>query len=323
MPASIYVRAITSLPVHYRGALGALDEHLAEEHRIFSAESPEVLRPHLCCADYSVGPAFKSALTAAAARHGGGVRSALNRPEGYCALAHVSSATAARVESEVYEGARCSPLTHASKEPTSLLAPGSDTLDGDPQEGDLSVFGMKLGVSLQNGAGRGLVVTMSPGALPLDKGNRAQQDEELDGERRNLQGADGAAQSRSQSPVSEALQRRWESVWNSASAQSGIGDFSETISWTSSKRRGEENGGNGRRLDAQDVMGNVGGVRGGGSSPSYHGAKVAGYKAALAHLGGKMEDGVAGQGSGLSLMEACGWDKMTFVHGRNDVLYLR
>ena len=191
MPARLFARAMTSLSPHYSDDHEALSEHLQEEHAIFLLETPEASRAHLCCADYGSGPAVKRALELALGGRGF-VRTALNNRAvgGYCAIAHAPSALAADARALVHPDVACSPLTHASKEPESLLAPDTDATSGGAgggrgshgsrggsrggREGNggggsghsaRTHFGLKLGASVQHGPTRGLVVTLSPGSL--------------------------------------------------------------------------------------------------------------------------------------------------------------
>lgn len=299
---------MTSLPPHYRDDYDALRAHLQEEHAVFSAESPDVDRVHLCCTDYRNGPTVKSALEAAC----GGkrfVRTALNNVfSGYCAVAHLSSASAADAHSLVHADVRCSPLTHASKEPESLLAPSS---------GEGGLFGLVLGRSLQDGPKRGLVVTMSPGSLPVEAAALAQPEPATRGTAGTRGGADSNRKLAEgveprETTAFEGLEEKWRAYWGDARGRHGAGEVAERIAWTSSSRVRE--GGRGRR----SLMADSG--RGSGAQ-RFHGGKAAGYRAALEHLGDKM---AAEGGEDVPLSEACGWDgNMFFVHARNDVLYLR
>lgn len=351
MPSSLFARAMTSLPAHYRDNLDALDAHLMEEHRSFVADAPDVPRAHLCCSEYRNGPAVKSALESAAARAiaktgdvvGNGVRTALNHPEGYCAIAHVSSATAAAAASVVHEGARCSPLTHASKEPESLLSPSSFSLSaGKNGEVGNAFFGMSLGESVQDGPARGLVVTMSPGSLPVDekindngwKRSGSQDDHRANsgtrgegGSRKLTEFSSTSTFTKSTSVASQALEKRWRDSWSAARGRHGAEALAESVPWTSSKHNGGggsgENGhGRGLWVSTARQMGS--GAGDGGRAQRFHMGKVAGYRAALEHLGGKMEVvGETAEELGRAVSEACGWDNVSFVHSRADVLYLR
>lgn len=313
---------MTSLPLEYRDDLDALDRHLLEEHQVFAAEAPDVPRAYLCCSEYIHGRAFKSALEEAVAPTGSHVRSALNHHEGYCAITHISSAMAAVVGSEVHTGARCSPLTHASKEPTHLLAPASATA-GDSK--DKVFFGLTFGTSLQGGTTRGLVVTMSPGSLPKgEESNAVGADKQTSDHASTRKGSSrklDATTSTSKSTVSTKLEERWNTEWSAARGRAGADALFESISWTNSLRRKMGDGRNKRRLG----LGNVASGRTGTESgkPTFHGAKTSGYKAALEHISSKMGTTIEGEQPGLAVSETCGWDNINFVHARNDVLYLR
>lgn len=371
---------MTSLSPHYRDDFQALQAHLTDEHAIFSVENPDAARAHLCCTDYRDGPALKSALQVAA----GGkqfVRTALNNRSsgGYCAIVHLSSASAGAASSVVHAEARCSPLTHASKEPFSLMAVGTGTevgvgtaayrggngnenndcdgvaaavaggrsgrgVDSDVSGSDPSehFFGLKLGPSLQEGPGRGLVVSMSPGSVPfVDSKQQSPPD--------RAAAQEGARRSESSPPSStkpssfpaEALEKRWRDFWGRARGIGGAGQLAEVVPWTRTRDSpalvgGDKNASHRRGLLAEVPTAGEGGFgdRGSGEgekepplpgpfsrAQEFHGGKAAGYKAALDHLGEKMGEG---GGRGLSLSEACGWDdNLSFVHGRNDLLYLR
>lgn len=373
VPARLFVRAMTSLAPHYRDDHEALEYHLREEHIIFAAsEAPSssagdllnaeeeietpteaaagsgTRRAHLCCTDYRDGLSLKRALEAAA----GGksfVRTALNSNAdahggGYCAVAHVSSAVAARTAADRI-GVSCSPLTHASKEPLSLLAPLSEYLmsrggapgdggGGSGDGGDVSPFGLRLGPSVQDGRDRGLVVTLSPGSLPLDTDEASKKS--------NTRGGSGGngkrSLSSSSSPSSAALERTWRAFWGSARGSEGAGVLARTVPWTGSAPTLSGGGGfgDGRRSllavsDGAPGAGSEGRSSSGDGGVSrarkFHGEKVTGYKAAVEHLGEKMENGGAGGKGGqgaATLAETCGWDSnLVFVHGRDDLLYLR
>eukprot|EP00752_Nemacystus_decipiens_P012771 g11310.t1 len=311
VPARLFVRAMTSLPPHYRDDHGALEDHLREEHAIFSAleadaeadadpaAGPGIRRAHLCCADYQDGPSLKSTLEAAA---GGSsfVRTAFNSDNGggggYCAVAHVSSAVAAATAAE-WIGVSCSPLTHASKEPLSLLSPSSEpsfSAGGAPA----TPFGLRLGPGVQDGRSRGLVVTLSPGSLPLDTAEA--------GRGNTRGGSDGSRSLLSSSPSSAALEGRWRSFWGGARGSEGASVLAKTVPWTGSTPLRSTGGGSVSR------------------ARKFHEQKMAGYKAALEHLGDKMEGaGARGRGA-ATLAETCGWESnLVLVHGRDDLLYLR
>lgn len=324
MPPALFARAMTSLPSHYREDLGELDAHLLEEHLAFQAGAPSEPRAHLCCCDYRNGPEFKKELQDAAGREGGEVRSALNHFEGYCAIAHISSTTAATVASEVRGDARCSPLTHASKEPLSLVAPASVSSGGGSDDHETS-FGLRLGPGVQNGIKRGLVVTMSPGSLPLRGGissggpGGSHGHDGHAGQTRHLKYRSGGESS---SPAQE-LEERWRAAWRGARGRSGSTAFAESVFWTSSSRGGTHGKRGSRHLLLDGPMEASGDAVEGGPAPSFHEAKAAGYRAALKHLGTKMESEGERGGSVTSLCQACGWDDMTFEHARKDVLHLR
>lgn len=390
---------MTSLPPHYRDDGENLEAHLREEHAIFTAleaqnrggggggggaatgtkseaavfssadASTGTRRAHLCCTNYQDGPALKKSLEADA----GGkrfVRTALNSASrgGYCAIAHVSSATAASAAAAAdLKDARCSPLTHASKEPLSLLEPASSgpwpnrggntaaaaggAADGTP------FFGLRLGPAVQSGSGRGLVVTLSPGSLPLDAAEAvpgvAAVAAAAAGNTRGGRGSGSASGSSSdgrearnrQLSSSEALEETWRAFWGEARGTEGAGVLAEAVPWTGSSAVplsgiGESSsGGTGRGRGGRRRRGLLAGdgdnasweaLRSGGSRDNnggvsrareFHNGKAVGYEAALEHLGEKMEEG--GEG-GATLAETCGWDSnLVFVHSRDDLLYLR
>ena len=327
---------MTSLPPHYHDDHEALEDHLREEHAIFAASEADsetvagsgTPRAHLCCTDYQDGPALKSALEAAA----GGkdfVRTALNSNAGsgggYCAVAHVSSAVAARADAGAV-GVSCSPLTHASKEPLSLLTPASSELlssrAGAPA---VAQFGLRLGPGVQDGPSRGLVVTLSPGSLPLDAAASER--------KMNTRGGSGGGNRSLASPSassSAALEKRWRASWGGHRGSEGARVLARTVPWTGSRQRTPDGrpdppGGSGGGDDENDDRRLL--LSGGGSvsrARKFHGQKVAGYKAALEHLGGKMETGGAGGHGAATLAETCGWDSnLAIVHGHDDLLYLR
>lgn len=337
VPARLFVRAMTSLPPHYHDDHEALEDHLREEHAIFAASEADsetvagsgTPRAHLCCTDYQDGPALKSALEAAA----GGkdfVRTALNSNAGsgggYCAVAHVSSAVAARAEAGAV-GVSCSPLTHASKEPLSLLTPASSELlpsrAGAPA---VAQFGLRLGPGVQDGPSRGLVVTLSPGSLPLDAAASVR--------KMNTRGGSGGGNRSLASPSassSAALEKRWRASWGGHRGSEGARVLARIVPWTGSRQRTPDGrpdppeGGSGDGDEENDDRRLL--LSGGGSvsrARKFHGQKVAGYKAALEHLGGKMQTGGAGGHGAATLAETCGWDSnLAIVHGRDDLLYLR
>lgn len=321
VPSSLFARAMTSLPSEYREDLDLLDAHLWEEHRSNAADSPDVPRAHLCCGDYAYGPAVRSALievTAAFAHPNGqggrGIRTALNHPEGYCAIAHMSAAVAGSAPSLIHESARCSPLTHASKEPESLLTPASFTRYGNRRDDEHimkanrgSSFGLRLGESLQDGVKRGLVVSMSPGSLPtgIVAGSTRASSAGVTRGGADRKLSEAAKHAATPSSAVKDLEQRWRASWiSTASGRRGAEDFAERISWTGSLRDGDGS----RRLSAGDDR----------WAGRFHGRKAKGYKAAFAYLSAKMEaDG------DKAVSEACGFDNIEFVHARNDVLYLR
>lgn len=359
VPARLFVRAMTSLPPHYRDDHGALEDHLREEHAVFAASEAEAeaesaagsgtgtRRAHLCCTDYKDGPSLKSALEAAAGGKGF-VRTALNSNGGgggggYCAVAHVSSAVAARTAAADRIGVSCSPLTHASKEPLSLLAPtpeSSSSRGGAPA----SPFGLRLGPAVQDGPSRGVVVTLSPGSLPLDTAAAAA----AASGKGNTRGSGGNRSLSSSSPSSSSpaeLERTWRAFWGGARGSEGAGVLASTVPWTGSRPPRTAGGGGVDDGDARRSLltafdgapgaspeGRSGGSRSSGAGSvsrarQFHGQKVAGYKAALEHLGDKMENGGVGGAAihgAATLAETCGWDSnLAFVHGRDDLLYLR
>eukprot|EP00903_Cladosiphon_okamuranus_P005711 g5671.t1 len=370
VPARLFVRAMTSLAPHYRDDHEALEDHLREEHAIFAAsEAPssstgdllnaeaEIASPtettagagtrraHLCCTGYQDGLSLKRALEAAA----GGtsfVRTALNSNADahggdYCAVAHVSSAVAARTAADRV-GVSCSPLTHASKEPLSLLAPSSEyrlsrgsAPPGSGDGGDVSHFGLRLGPSVQDGRHRGLVVTLSPGSLPLDTDAAS---EEGSNTRGGIGGNGKRSLSSSPSPSSTALERTWRAFWDSARGSEGAVELARTVPWTDSAPPPSGGGGSGDgRRSLLTVNGGGPGADSEGWNGSgdgsvsrarkFHGDKVTGYKAAVGHLGEKMASvearGKGGQGA-ATLAETCGWDRnLVITHGRDDLLYLR
>lgn len=312
---------MTSLAPHYRDDHEALEEHLREEHAIFSGlETPDdgiiIRRAHLCCADYGDGPALKAALETAAGGKGF-VRTALNSNAagGYCAVAHVSSAFAAHADAEGLDSldVRCSPLTHASKEPASLLLPTIEP--SDVGGGSAPVFGLRLGPAVQGGQNRGLVITMSPGSLPADGSV------DPEARSRKLSSPGSRKEQYSSSAAALELEGTWRAFWNNARGRTGAGVLAETVPWTSRSA-----GGSGRRslLTVGD------GVGGRSRAGEFHGGKAAGYRAAIEHVGRKMEKagvrGGSGDGKGgrASLAEACGWgDNLAFVHAGDDLLYMR
>ncbi|CAM9356120.1 unnamed protein product, partial [Ectocarpus sp. 8 AP-2014] len=355
VPAGLFVRAMTSLPGHYQDDHEALEAHLREEHAIFAAsETPDDSsssgggggggggrrRAHLCCTDYRDGPALKSALEAAAGDKRF-VRTALNSNSlgGYCAVAHVSSAAAAEAAAETV---RCSPVTHASKEPLSLLAPSTATESssshgGGGGSGRTPLFGLKLGPGVQEGDSRGLVVTMSPGSLPMD--DVAEEVVPTGNTRGGSGGGEGGAgrmrrnlSSRQQSSSLAPLERTWRDFWGGARGSDGARALEEAVPWTSSPGGGGGGGGARRRsLLAGDGTGDAlepsSGVRV-SRAREFHGGKAAGYGAALAHLGEKMvkrdEEEEEEGGVGETLAGVCGLgNNLEFVHGGNDLLYLR
>lgn len=311
---------MTSLPFQYRDNLDLLDSHLLEEHKINLDESPSLSRAHLCCGDYLNGPAIKKALTDAAAAAGdvavptaescagnSGVRTALNHPEGYCAIAHLSPRVAHMAASTVHSSARCSPLTHASKEPLGLLSPASSSSSEE------SFFGLALGEGMQDGPERGLVVTMSPGTLPaVDAPSGARV---------------GDMNRKLWAGRVESLERRWKAAWASARGRDGARDFVERVPWTSSKRSAGDGGDGRRRLIDGDGGGPRERLEGDGvekNADKFHGGKARGYQAALKHLSEKMMamKGVGEEGEPF-LFGLCRLDGVEFVHPRDDVVYLR
>lgn len=271
------------------------------------------------------------------------VRTALNnRGVGrYCAIAHASSAVATECRELVHPDVSCSPLTHASKEPESLLAPDTDAAsDGGVGGGGGGVhgsrggsrggrdgvsvggsgdggrgtahFGLRLGASVQDGPARGLVVTLSPGSL---SGSAA--DEERGERKLAARAGDGVAV--------RPLEARWRSFWDGARGRSGAQDLAEVVPWTSGSSSValdasgvSRGGGEGRR---RSLVAEEGGARLGPVSRAreYHGGKAKGYVSALEHLGGRMEEE-----GGRALSEACGWDRnLEFVHAGDDLVYLK
>ncbi|CAM9890231.1 unnamed protein product [Pylaiella littoralis] len=395
VPAEWFVAAMTSLAPHYRDDGEALEAHLREENAIFAAletrnsgggggavtetnteaagdanadasATAGTRRAHLCCTNYRDGPALKKSLEADA----GGkrfVRTALNSAAGggYCAIAHVSSATAAAAAARApastadLNDVRCSPLTHTSKEPLSLFAPTSSgplsrrggggnvaaaaAADADGAADGAPFFGLRLGPAVQSGSSRGLVVTLSPGSLPLDA---AAVLEDATATRNTRGGSSGGGTSRdggearnrklsSSSSSFEALEKTWRAFWGGARGSEGAGVFAETVPWTGSSAvslsgAGDIGDGTRRRsLLAGDEDDTYWERRSGGGrddrstsrAREFHSGKAAGYKAALEHLSERMEEGREG---GATLAETCGWDKnLVLVHGRDDLLYLR
>lgn len=318
VPATLFAKAMTSLPFHYRDNLNLLNLHLREEHQLNLAESPNVPRAHLCCGDYRDGRAIKKALTETAVERGsdGGVRTALNHAEGYCAIAHLSPLLATAAPAVIHSSARCSPLTHASKEPLALLSPTSSDsamtmTKAEPSEiRPASFFGLTLGTGLLDGHERGLIVTMSPGTLPT--GTRG-------GMNRKLSAAAAAVGGGGV----ESLEQRWKATWASARGRDGARDFVEWVPWTSSKRKAAAAGSR-RRLAAVDGAGPVEILEDDGvenRADEFHGGKARGYRAAFEHLSGKM--GVVEEEEEVSLFGPCGLDGVEFVHPRDDVVYLR
>lgn len=362
---------MTSLAPHYRDDQEALLEHLREEHAIFAAldtsrhrrklfdgeveaetaNGSGVRRAHLCCADYRDGVSLKTALEAAA---GGNrfVRTALNSAAhgGYCAVAHVSSAVATATAAAADGiGASCSPLTHASKEPLSLLVPSLESSSprggggGDAAAAAAASppFGLRLGPGVQDGRSRGLVVTLSPGSLPLGMASEKENTRGGDGGGGGVRNRPLSSSGQKSSSASAALERSWRGFWGAARGSKGAGLLATTVPWTDSAPHlvgGGGGSGDGRRsllavIDGGPGEGSEGqsGNRsrdiGGGSisrAREFHGQKVAGYKAALEHLGEKMERAREGGQRAATLAETCGWDRnLVFVHGRDDLLYLR
>lgn len=340
---------MTSLSPHYNDDHEALGEHLQEEHAIFLSETPEASRAHLCCADYGSGPEVKRALEQALGGKGF-VRTALNNRAvgGYCAIAHAPSALAADARTLVHPDVECSPLTHASKEPESLLGPDIDTTSGDGggggrgshgsrggsrggSGGDVggrgsgrsaaAHFGLRLGASVQDGPTRGLVVTLSPGSLA--GGGAAE-----GGERKLAAGVEGGAAAAAARP----LEARWRSFWDGARGRAGARELAEVVPWTSGSSEtlgvtdgvtdgatdGATDGGGGKR---RSLAAGEGGSwrRTASRARKFHGGKTAGYLSALEHLGERMEEE-----GGRALSEACGWDSnLSFVHAGDELVYLR
>lgn len=322
VPSSVFARAMTSLPVYYRDNLDLLGAHLEEEHDLNFAESPDVSRSHLCCGDYRHGPAIKSSLADAMRTVPAGsdvadgvrsaaprVRTALNHAEGYCAIAHLSPSMAASAATLIHETARCSPLTHACKEPLSLLSPtpilSADEVDDGMQS---SFFGLKLGESLQDGPKRGLVVSMSPGTFSAGV------------KKSSADPAASVAEGSSGPSNVASLEKRWKGVWASARGSDGAREFADRHNpWTSSKRSVGGGGRGGRRLAGAEGLEND--TR--DLANWFHGEKVRGHRAAFEHLSKKMEAVDGGDVESAGLFGPCGLDNVKFVHAYDDVLYLR
>ena len=337
VPAGLFVRAMTSLAPHYRDDPQALEAHLREEHAIFAASENRgtrrgedgsggdedgggggggsaaagTRRAHLCCADYRDGPAAKGALEAAAGGRGF-VRTALNSHAhggggggGYCAVAHVSSAVAARMAGAPAAAAaaaepaaadravsmRCSPLTHASKEPLSLLAPSSEEneagaeaeADAEAEASAAALFGLSLGPAVRDGPGRGLVVTLSPGSLP----KADEQPEPADAaaaaaaaaappagntrggsaKNRDLSSSTLSRPSSSSSSPAELLEEAWRAAWGGARGREGAAALAETVPWTAAGDlpAGGQGGGGRRSLLADDSAAGASGGQSAGS----------------------------------------------------------
>lgn len=323
MPADVFARAMTSLASHYRDDFEALNAHLEEEHAVFLEQSPEATRAYLCCTEYSKGLAVKSALESACGSKAS-VRTALNNRafDAYCAIARLSPAEAAKAHTVVHEDARCSPLTHATKEPVSLLELAAtvsrDGTEGREGGGSGEAFGLRIAPSLKDGLGRGLVVSLCPGSLPVE--NVAHSDRVKEGTRggaaANRQLIEADVRKTPSSALGE-LEEKWRTFWRNTRRVGDRGGLADMIPWTSSSRLVRGQGGDGeRKLVVSEDEGVLG--RTTSRAQEFHSGKVQGYKAALKHLDEKM---VA---EGTVLSEACGWDSnLSLVHRRNDVIFVR
>lgn len=338
---------MTSLASHYHDDYEALRTHLQEEHAIFSSRDPETPRAHLCCTAYRNGPGMKSALESVCGK--AHVRTAMNNHAfgTYCAIAHLPSASAGDAPFLIHAKARCSPLTHAVKEPLSLVSPASSAPRNASGGADSASaasaahFGLTLGPSVQDGAKRGLVVTMSPGSLSLDAAEGPRSDDMegvgggMEAGRRKGRTRGGAQNRRkfserqqrrrdeghSSSDTLRELEKEWRAFWEDAQGVGGVEKLVNLVPWTSGSSSG--GGGNRRRdLLADNEAARNEDIRSyGGRAKEFHGGKAAGYRAAFEHVGERMKKGRGRKRE--TLAEACGWDNLSFSHGHEDVLYLR
>ncbi|CAM9658201.1 unnamed protein product [Choristocarpus tenellus] len=282
VPAALFASAVTSLAQAYRDDIEGFQAHLLDEQESLAAVRPTARSPFLCCSEYKYGAVVKEALGVAS---DGRSRTAMNHSRGYCSVAHLSADTALSASEKVHVSVRCTPMTHAAKESQSLLEIWSD---GD------ETFGVKLGCSLQVGARRAVIVTMSPGSLSWSEPVRS------------VRGGDSRLGLRD-------LERRWRTMWSRARGTNGLDELREIIPWT--RRHGD------RVPTPEGEKWSV------NYAPASHQAKSSAYISALKHVedilrSGAARDGHLG-GEDRSLDEECSWDRVSFEHPRDDVLYLR
>ncbi|CAM9260527.1 unnamed protein product [Discosporangium mesarthrocarpum] len=290
VPAPIYAAAMTSIGDVYWRDLEGLQAHLREEQIIMAYKdgAEATLTPYLCCSEYEQARVVKAALETIS---GGRSRSAMNHRQGYCAISQLLPKVASSAHEQIHQGVRCSPVTHAVKEPPTLLKVSA---------GKGKAFGVELGPALQAGPKRALVVTMAPGSLPRHGGGL------MHG---NMRG--GAKETRSQGI--QELEGRWRADWAALRGQGGLEDLRQSIPWT--RERSLIEGASGevhRRLEFR--------------APDMHEAKSRSYASALELIGKRLTEGslMDGDGGGeVALDLTCGWKYISFEHSSNDVVHLR